>query len=213
MWPLETERLALRPFAPEDIERIYSLLYADSRVREAWSGYTSTLAAFRERFATDLVYHAEDGFGFLGIFLKDEGNLIGLIGFQTFAPGEDTSYMIFEDPADEMGRDSSIIEVELTYALGRIYWGHGYATEAGRALIPYGFQGLGIGRIVNNVLVHEKHRSLDLIKRLGFRMTKNLTPHRMAGGPFKRAPWAIGVLERAAWEVSQGHPGHPRRAG
>jgi hypothetical protein len=34
-----TERLRLRPFAERDVDAIYTLVYADSRVREAWSGY------------------------------------------------------------------------------------------------------------------------------------------------------------------------------
>ena len=213
MWPLETERLVLRPFTSEDIERIYDLVYADSRVRVTWSGYTGTLAQFRERFVTDAVYHAEDGFGFLAVLMRDEDRLIGLMGFQRFDPGEDTSYMVFEDPADEMRNDPAIIEVELTYALGHAFWGHGYATEAARALISFGFRELGIERIVNNVMVHEKHRSLRLIERLGFRTTRNLTPNRMATGPFKGAPWVIGILERATWEATQGRPGQPQRTG
>ena len=40
------------------------------------------------------------------------------MGFQTFEPGENTSQMILEDPADEVGRDPPIIEVELTQ-----HWG------------------------------------------------------------------------------------------
>ena len=205
MRPLETERLALRPFTRADVERIYSLVYEDGTVREAWSGYTGTLAQFRERFAADPLWHAADGFGFLAIILKDEDKLVGLMGFQTFEPREDTSHMIFEDPADEVGRDPSVIEVELTYALGHAYWGHGYATEAGRALIAYGFRELGIDRVVNAVIVHEKHRSLSLIKRLGFRITRNLNANYMTTGPYKGSSGAIGILERSAWEEMRGH--------
>jgi RimJ/RimL family protein N-acetyltransferase len=37
---------------------------------------------------------------------------------------------------------------ELGYFLGVPYWGHGYTTEAARALIEYGFAGMGLNRIV-----------------------------------------------------------------
>ena len=203
MFPLETERLILRPFTEEDVREIYRLVYADSEVREAWSDYTGTLAQFRDRFAAEDTWHLDDGFGFLAVLLKEENRLLGLIGFQKFEPGEDTSHMVFEDPADEVGRDPEILEVELTYALGRPYWGKGYAGEAGKALIEFGFHKLGIGRIVNAVIIHEKHRSLALIKRLGFRIVKNLNPNYMVSGPFKGSSGAIGILERTIWEKTE----------
>jgi ribosomal-protein-alanine N-acetyltransferase len=36
---------------------------------------------------------------------------------------------------------------ELGYWLGRPYWGRGYATEAGREVVRYGFEDLGLHRI------------------------------------------------------------------
>jgi RimJ/RimL family protein N-acetyltransferase len=193
---LKTERLVLRPFTEADVDEIYDLVYADRRVREAWSGYTGTLPEFRKRFAVDPIWHAEDGFGFLAIALRDGNRLLGLMGFQQYEPGEDTSFMVFEDPADEIGLDPAIVEVELTYALGCAYWGHGYASEAGRALIEYGFEKLGIDRIVNAVIVHPEHRSLALLRRLGFRIVKNLKQNDISQGPFAGSPGAIGILER-----------------
>ena len=196
MQDLETERLILRPFTEADVDEIYRLVYADARVREAWSGYTGSLSEFRERFATDPVWHAEDGFGFLAVVRQDGNQLLGLIGFQRYEPGEDIGYMVFEDPADRVGITPVIVEVELTYALGYAYWGYGYATEAARALIGYGFGELGIDRIVNAVIVHPKHRSLALMKRLGFRIIKNLKRDYITQGPFAGSPGAIGILEK-----------------
>jgi RimJ/RimL family protein N-acetyltransferase len=200
MYPIEMERLTLRLFEEGDVERIYQLVYADPEVREAWSGYRGSLDEFQERFATDPVFHAVDGFGYLAITLRADQQLIGLMGFQKYAFGEDTSFMLFENPDEKVGGDPAAIEVELTYALGRAYWGFGYATEAGRALITFGFQQLGIGRIVNAVIDHEKHRSRRLMERLGFRIVKNLNPSYMTSGPFAGSPGVIGILERTVWE-------------
>jgi hypothetical protein len=47
MFPLETERLLLRPFIESDIDTIYALVYAGRLVREAWSGYKGTMQVFR----------------------------------------------------------------------------------------------------------------------------------------------------------------------
>jgi RimJ/RimL family protein N-acetyltransferase len=200
MFFLETERLMLRPFTKRDVDAIYALVYADSRVREAWSDYTGTPEAFRSRFALDPVWHAEDGFGFLAVVRKSGNQLLGLMGFQRYESGEDTNYMRFENPAGEVGRDPALVEVELTYALGHAHWGRGYATEAGQALIGARFRELGIDRIINAVLVHPDHRSLRLMERLGFRTVKNLNPQPITVGPFAGASSVIGVLIKVAWE-------------
>jgi RimJ/RimL family protein N-acetyltransferase len=152
----------------------------------------------------EAVWHAKGGFGFLAVVRKEDCQLLGLMGFQRYELGEDTSHMRFADPAEQVGQDPALIEVELTYALGRAYWGLGYATEAGRTLIEFGFRELGIDRIVNTVLVHPDHRSLALIERLGFRVVKNLQPQVIAEGPFAGATGAIGILTKATWEAHQG---------
>jgi RimJ/RimL family protein N-acetyltransferase len=203
VFPIETGRVVLRPFERQDVDAIYALVYADRRVRESWSGYTGSLQAVRARFPIDPVWHAEDGFGFHADVRKADDRLLGLMGFQRFTPGEDTRHLCFEDPADAVGRDPTKSEVELTYALGRAYWGYGYATEAGQALIEIGFRRLDTDRIVNAVLVHPEHRSLALIERLGFRVVKNLKPPALNQGTFAGASGAIGILTRAAWEASQ----------
>jgi RimJ/RimL family protein N-acetyltransferase len=205
--PLETERLLLRPFTEGDVDAIYALVYADRQVREAWSSYTGTLDAFRLRFVEEAVWHAKGGFGFLAVVRKENGRLLGLMGFQRYELGEDTSYMRFEDPSEQVGYDATLTEVELTYALGKACWGQGYATEAGQSLIEFGFRKLGIDRIVNSVLVHPDHRSLALIERLGFRVVKNLQPQVIAEGPFAGATGAIGILTKATWEARQGDGG------
>jgi RimJ/RimL family protein N-acetyltransferase len=163
--------------------------------------------AIRVRFSKEPVWHAEDGFGFLAVVCNADGRLLGLMGFQRYEPGEDTSHMRFEDPADAVGRDPALVEVELTYAFGQAFWGQGYATEAGQSLIEFGFRRLGVDRIVNSVLVHSDHRSLALVKRLGFRLgfriVKNLNLQVIAEGPFAGSLGAIGILTRVAWEAGQ----------
>jgi [ribosomal protein S5]-alanine N-acetyltransferase len=67
------------------------------------------------------------------------------------------------------------VEVELSYALGRPYWGNGYATEAGRALVTYAFETLGLARIAYGV-DGANPRSVGVMRRLGFRLERNLHP-------------------------------------
>lgn len=186
---LETERLLIRPFAPADIDRIYALVYADERVRTLWSGYAGSLEQFRERFETDGHWRERDGWGFLALVPKATGLPIGLMGFQRHVPGEDLGYMRFADPADQVGAAPGRLDAELTYAVGHAFQRQGYALEAGRALVSFGFGRLGISRILNSVSTANPG-TLGLIGRLGFRIEPNLAP--------LDPPRVIGVLERPA---------------
>jgi RimJ/RimL family protein N-acetyltransferase len=57
-------------------------------------------------------------------------------------------------------------EVEVGWSLAREHWGHGYATEAGRAACEWAQAELGLGHIVS--LIHpDNARSMRVAERLG----------------------------------------------
>ena len=58
--------------------------------------------------------------------------------------------------------------VEVGWRLARTYWGKGYATEAGRAAITYGFETLGLSQIVS-FTTQGNWRSRAVMERLGMR--------------------------------------------
>ena len=62
-----------------------------------------------------------------GIVLKETGRLIGTIGFMWYAEDSDSA--------------------EVGYSLGRDWWHQGYAAEALRAVLAFGFDRLGLHRI------------------------------------------------------------------
>jgi RimJ/RimL family protein N-acetyltransferase len=191
---LVTERLIIRSFCETDVEELYRLVYADHVVRDAWSGYRETLEQFRQRFRTTKLWHAEDGFGFRAVVRKADGALLGLMGLQKYEPDEDNSFIVFADGSSPVGRDPARLEVELTYALGRDYWGQGYATEAGQALIQEGFSRLGIVRIVNAVNPHNAN-TINLMRRLGFHIEAN---HNLQDLVNYGVPGVLGILENKA---------------
>ena len=170
-----TERLLLRDFSMDDLDSIYELVYADSVVKDDWSGRQGTPGEMKRGFAEEWIAPTSE-YGLKALALKENGSLIGLMGFQRYEPGENTSWLGLEsDPGHKVGGDPDFVEVELTYALGRSYWGKGYATEMGKALIEYGFSALGIHRIINSVRVNNDH-SIGLMRRLGFRIEANIHP-------------------------------------
>ncbi len=182
MFILETERLVLRRFEMGDLDEVYRLLYADTVVKDAWSGVVGTPEELKTRFAANYILTDRD-FVFCAVVLRQTGQLIGLMGFQQHAQAEGNAiyYLLSEnEPNRRVGFDPNFIEVELTYAFGRDYWHKGYATEMGSAMILYGFNTLGISRIIQGV-VSENQNSVNLMRRLGFRVEKGVFPGRVVG--------------------------------
>ncbi|HXI94294.1 MAG TPA: GNAT family N-acetyltransferase [Blastocatellia bacterium] len=122
---IETSRLLLRMFKPDDLDDI-SRIYADADVMRYLSGHPLT----REETAGWLNYFLAGwenyGFGWWALVLKKSGELIGHCGLQ----------FIHVTP-----------EVEVTYALAKAYWRMGLASEAARACLRYGFAELKLDRI------------------------------------------------------------------
>ena len=65
-------------------------------------------------------------------------------------------------------RDAASGSGDLGYVLDRAHWGHGYATEAGRALLAFGFERLGLHRIWARCDVRNA-ASARVLEKLGMR--------------------------------------------
>jgi len=59
-------------------------------------------------------------------------------------------------------------EGNIGYELDPVYWGRGYATEAARAILAFGFQDLGLHRIWADC-VAENTSSAHVLEKLGMR--------------------------------------------
>jgi len=181
---LETERLFIRPFQPADCDTLFALVYADPDVRRRWSGWKGGIDEFRERFRTDKLYTGVDanGFQYLALVRKEDNCLLGLMGFQNHA-NDDMDWLLMPDGSRNVGHIPGVLDVELTYAIGKEYWSHGYGTEGGLAMIEYGFSRMAVDRIIN-AISPDNDRSRNLMLRLGFTFVDNGNPED-----------AIGVLE------------------
>jgi RimJ/RimL family protein N-acetyltransferase len=128
---LETERLALRRFTPDDIDLLVEL-DGDPEVMRYLTGGVPTS---RERLEGEVLpawleqYRTYQGFGFWAAIERATGQFLGWFHLRPpkgGLPGE----------------------AELGYRLRRAAWGKGYATEGSRALIDKGFRELGVQRVV-----------------------------------------------------------------
>ncbi len=91
----------------------------------------------------------QHGFGQWVVEIPGEAGLIGVVGLST------VSYEAHFTPA-----------VEVAWRLARAHWGCGYATEAARAAVDYGFDTLGLTEIVA-ITVPANLRSRRVMERLG----------------------------------------------
>jgi ribosomal-protein-alanine N-acetyltransferase len=57
---------------------------------------------------------------------------------------------------------------EIGYELGREYWGNGYASEAVKEILKYGFKTMHLNRI-EAFVVPEAIKSINLLEKLGFK--------------------------------------------
>jgi RimJ/RimL family protein N-acetyltransferase len=194
---LETARLVLRPFGWADLEAFHGIAYADAEVAPWWTGRTRTLDEIRESFARK-VEQVPGTPGWLAVTLRATGRLIGGMGLQRWQPDEDAGWFVPEDPEDAPTRDPRVLEVELAYVLGRKFWGHGYATEAGRAVLDYGFGELGVAKVLSPInSVNE--RSIGLARRLGCRIRRNL---HARPSPHHDTPYVYAVMDRREWAAT-----------
>ena len=117
---LETERLLLRQFTPDDAEILVEL-DSDPRVmRYITGGIPTSRGEIEGDFLRHLDYYRRfPGYGFWAALEKTTGEFLGWFHFR---PGPD-------DPQDQP---------ELGYRLRRAAWGKGLATEGSRALTARG---------------------------------------------------------------------------
>jgi RimJ/RimL family protein N-acetyltransferase len=85
----------------------------------------------------------------------------------------DDTWGVWEKETSELVGDCTLAfdddhaAFELSYGLRRDRWGRGYATEAAQACVRYGFQDLGLDRIVADV-DPDNIASIHVLEKCGF---------------------------------------------
>lgn len=144
---LETERLILRAWSPEDADALY-VLAADPDVglSTGWPPHTSVENS--RQVIKDVLSVPEN----YAVVLKSSGELLGCMGAH---------------PHKDLGGVETD-EKELGYWIGKPFWGNGYAPEAGRALLLHLFKDLG-EKACWCCHYDNNDKSRRVIEKLGFR--------------------------------------------
>ena len=126
---LETDRLILRRLTIDDLDDLFKL-YHSPDVRKYYSEGTLSYEDTRQELQWMInTCYARYGFGMWATIYKETGAFIGRCGLT---------------PMDIEGRE----EIEVGYMLAKEYWGQGLATEAARTILQYGFEQVGLSRLI-----------------------------------------------------------------
>jgi RimJ/RimL family protein N-acetyltransferase len=144
---LSTERLVLRQWRDSDLE-LFAELNADPEVMRH---FPAPMARGESDSFAQMVSETieRQGWGLWAVGVTAGPDYIGFVGLNTAR---------FEAPFTPA--------VEVGWRLAREHWGHGYATEAARAAIAFGFDELNLDEIVS-FSAPANERSRRVMERLG----------------------------------------------
>ena len=149
----KTDRLIVRPWKPDEVERVYDMYSRWEVVR--WVGVSpkamTSLDEAQARIDRWSTLHESTGgrFGLWAVEVQDTGVVAGTVVFKLL-PNSD---------------DSPSSDIEVGWHFHPDSWGHGYATEAARGAVDRGFA-LGIPEIF--AVVHRDNTpSQAVCRRLG----------------------------------------------
>jgi RimJ/RimL family protein N-acetyltransferase len=169
--------LLLPPLTFDDFDEVATLHAEESFWKYPFGrGWTpEETRAFLERMAAR---YEQEPFAVNAVVIRDTGLLAGWAGLSepTFLP-------------------EILPAIEVGWRLGERFHGHGYATEAGRAWVDYGFAHGGLDEIVS-IYEPENRASAAVMRRLGFSFER-ATVHPVLGVEVH-----VLRLRRAEWRAT-----------
>jgi len=171
---LTADRFILRAFRESDIPAL-TVLHSDPEVmrylRENGEVETAPRKAW-EYMAMMMGHWQLKGYGKWAMADVKSDELIGRVGY-------------YDAPYDWPG-------LELGWTIARRFWGKGYATEAARMALDWGFETLDANEIISAIITGNE-RSVRVAERLGERYVRDGTVHG--------APCRIYAITRDEWHA------------
>jgi RimJ/RimL family protein N-acetyltransferase len=176
---LQTERLRLRQWRDSDREAFVAM-GQDPRVMEFFPELAdrATSELLIDHWQSNIL---RNGWGFWAAERLDTGEFIGFVGLQV--PSKPFPF----SPCVEVG-----------WRLAHSHWGHGFASEAARHSLRFGFEVLGLDEIVSFTTLGNA-RSQAVMQRIGMRRDAATFEHpRIAEGHPQREH-CLYRLTREEW--------------
>lgn len=151
MKELETSRMRLRQFTLEDLDALSKIVGDPEVMKYIGAGGARGIQSAEKTIRIIMSHWEKHGFGIWALEEKATGKLMGWCGLQHL---------------------DKTPEVEVAYLLDSPYWRQGYATEAARAALRYGFENLNLDRIVA-ITRSENVGSYRVMEKLGMRYERD----------------------------------------
>lgn len=181
---LRTSRLLLRDFSPGDLEPLASY-QRDAEYQRYYPAPPGGEPGTRELLDRFLGWQEEEPRSRFQLAIVDSsGELIGTAGLRRAAPGSRVA--------------------DLGYELAPSRWGRGYATEAARALVDFGFGELALHRIHAHCIA-ENGPSARVLERIGMRREGVFREHEFFRDRWWDVHW-YGILA-SEWASLPAVPG------
>ena len=171
---LHTARLRLRPFTSADADALFAV-HSSAYVLRYWDAPPWTERERAERFIAACRQMAEEGRGVrVAIEGVSDGEFIGWCALTRWNPDYRSAAM--------------------GYCLGDAAWGHGYATDAARALLQWAFDTLDLNRVQAETDTRNA-ASARVLEKLGFTREGTLREDCVVNGDVSDS-WVYGLLRR-----------------
>jgi RimJ/RimL family protein N-acetyltransferase len=148
-----TDRLLVRHFTPDDLDEFAALCADPVVMRYMGDGETLPRSEVERWIGICQTKYATRGYGTSAVFERESGRFVGYCGVVR-APDRDFD--------------------EIVYAYHIEFWGKGYATEVGRAMLDYVFARSSLAQIW--ATIHgENANSMHVAEKLGLRFVRKET--------------------------------------
>lgn len=166
---LETPRLLLRHLELRDVQELYSL-YQDIEIRRYFPDGVLSYDDTKEELEWYINGHPQyPKLGLWATVHKESGKFIGRCGLLPWEI-DDT------------------LEIEVAYLLNKDFWHQGFATEAAKGIMSYGFEKLHLTRLI--CMMHpENVASQKVAERIGMKLESQVDG--VAGDNFPTLIYAI----------------------
>lgn len=147
-YQIETARLRMRVFKPEDLPEYHAKIYGDADVmRYLPGGVPRPIEGTQSVLEWAIDHFNTYGFTMWAVFDKANGAFLGHCGIVKLRDTED---------------------FELAYAFAKPAWGKGFAPEAARASLRYGFESAGLD-IIYAMAFPENINSQRVMQKIGMK--------------------------------------------
>jgi RimJ/RimL family protein N-acetyltransferase len=155
---IETERLFLRVYSPEDLDARHAIRN-DPDIFQYFPPYYTppTREKVAKAIALSIRRWQERGFGEFAVIERASGELIGYCGLMNLDNTE---------------------EIEIYYGFPKKFWGKGYATEAARAVLNFAFNEANLAQVVG-VTNPKNTASQKVLQKIGLKYQGQIQCYQM----------------------------------